>query len=72
MVRDVPSLPDDQRALLAQTLKAETSCRVRARAHRLVLRDQGTTSKDMAKTSQVDRDTMSSWLTQGAHPGAQR
>ena len=71
MVRYVHSLTDDQRELLAQTMKAETSCRARARAHRLLLSDQGATIKDIAKTSQVDRDPVSSWITQWEHHGAQ-
>ena len=71
MVRYVHSLTDDQRALLAQTLKADTSFRARARAHSLLLSDHGATIQDIAKTYHVDRDTVSSWITQWAHPGAQ-
>jgi hypothetical protein len=72
IVRYVHSLTDDQRELLEQPMKADTSCRARTRAHSLLLSDQGTPSKDIAKTSQVDRDTVSSWITPWEHHGAQR
>jgi len=71
IVRYVHALTDDQRALLEQTLKADTAFRARARAHSLLLSDQGTPIKDIAKTYHVDRDTVSSWLTNWEHHGAQ-
>jgi transposase len=71
IVRYVHSLTDDQRELLEQTMKADTSFRARARAHSLLLSDQGATIKDIAKTYQVDRDTVSSWITKWEHQGAQ-
>ena len=71
MVRYVQSLTDDQSELLEQTIKADTSFRARARAHSLLLSDHGTTIKDIAKTYQVDRDTVSSWITKWEHHGAQ-
>jgi transposase len=71
IVRYVHSLTDDQRELLAQTMKADTSFRTRARAHSLLLSDQGTPIKDIAKTYHVDRDTVSSWITNWEHHGAQ-
>ena len=71
IVRYVHSLTDDQRELLAQTMKADTSFRARARAHSLLLSDQGTPIKDIAKTYHVDRDTVSSWITNWEHHGAQ-
>ena len=52
-------------------MKADTSFRARARAHSLLLSDQGATIKDIAKTYQVDRDTVSSWITKWEHLGAQ-
>src|SRR5262252_6274783 len=52
-------------------MKADTSFRARARAHSLLLSDQGTPIKDIAKTYHVDRDTVSSWITQWEHHGAQ-
>jgi transposase len=71
IVRYVHSLTDDQRELLEQTMQAEPSFRARARAHSLLLSDQGTSIKDIAKTSHVDRDTVSSWITTWEHQGAQ-
>lgn len=71
LVRYVHALTDDPRELLAQTMKAATSFRARARAHRLLLSDQGTPIKDMAKTSHGDRDPVSSWITTWEHQGAQ-
>jgi transposase len=71
IVRYVHSLTDDQRELLEQTMKEDTSFRARARAHSLLLSDQGTPIKDIVKTYQVDRDTVSSWITKWEHHGAQ-
>ena len=70
-MRYVHSLTDNQRELLEQTMKAEPSFRARARAHSLLLSDQGTPIKDIAKTYHVDRDTVSSWITKWEHHGAQ-
>ncbi len=70
-MRYVHTLTDDQRELLEQTMKADTSFRARARAHSLLLSDQGAPIKNIAKTSQVDRDTVSSWITTWEHQGAQ-
>ncbi len=67
----VHALTDDQRELLAQTMKADTSFRARARAHSLLLSDQGTPIKNIATTYHVDRDTVSSWITKWEHHGAQ-
>jgi transposase len=71
IVRYVHALTDDHRALLAQTMQAETSFRTRARAPSLLLSDHGTPIKDIAKTSHVDRDTVSRWITNWEHHGAQ-
>jgi transposase len=71
IVRYVHALTDDQRELLEQTMKEDTSFRARARAHSLLLSDQGTPIKDIVKTYQVDRDPVSSWITQWEHHGAQ-
>ena len=70
-MRYVHTLTDDQRELLEQTMKADTSFRARARAHSLLLSDQGAPIKNIAKTYQVDRDTVSSWITKWEHQGAQ-
>jgi transposase len=70
-VRYVRPLTAEQRALLEKTMKADTSFRARTRAHSLLLSADGTTIKDIAKTYQVDRDTVSSWLKKWEHHGAQ-
>jgi len=70
-VRYVRPLTAEQRELLEKTMKADTSFRARTRAHSLLLSADGTTIKDIAKTSQVDRDTVSSWLKKWEHHGAQ-
>jgi transposase len=71
IVRYVQPLTKEQRELLEKTMQDDASFRARTRAHSLLLRSQGTTIKDIAKTSQVDRDTVSSWLQKWAHHGAQ-
>src|SRR4029453_10731249 len=70
-VRYVRPLTAEQRALLEKTMKADTSFRARTRARRLLLIADGTTIKDIAKTYQVDRDTVSSWLKKWERHGAQ-
>src|SRR5499426_3242709 len=70
-VRYVRPLTAEQRELLEKTMKADTSFRARTRAHSLLLSADGTTIKDIAKTYQVDRDTVSSWLKKWEHHGAQ-
>ena len=62
IVRYVQPLSEEQHALLEKTMKDDASFRARTRAHSLLLSSQGTTIKDIAKTYQVDRDTVSSWL----------
>jgi transposase len=64
-------LTAEQRALLEKTMKADTSFRARTRAPSLLLSADGTTIKDIAKTYQVDRDTVASWLKTWEHHGAQ-
>ena len=70
-VRYVRPLTAEQRELLEKTMKADTSFRARTRVHSLLLSADGTTIKDIAKTYQVDRDTVSSWLKKWEHHGAQ-
>src|SRR6266571_82362 len=70
-VRYVQPLTDGQRALLEKTMQEDPSFRARTRAHSLLLSAEGTTIKDIAKTYQVDRDTVSSWLKKWEHSGAQ-
>jgi len=52
-------------------MKDDASFRARTRAHRLLLSAQSTTIKDIAKTSQVHRVTVSAWITNWEHHGAQ-
>jgi transposase len=70
-VRYVRPLTAEQRELLEKTMKADTSFRARTRAHSLLLSADGTTIKDIAKTYQVDRDTVSSWLKKWERHGVQ-
>jgi len=70
-MRYVRPLTAEQRERLEKTMKADTSFRARTRAHSLLLSADGTTIKDIAKTYQVDRDTVSSWLKKWEHHGAQ-
>jgi transposase len=70
-VRYVQPLTTEQRDLLARTMKDDTSFRARTRAHSLLLSAQGTTIKDIAKTYQVHRVTVSAWITNWEHHGAQ-
>src|SRR4029434_7356239 len=52
-------------------MKHDPSFRARSRAHSLLLSAQGTTIKDIAKTYQVHRVTVSAWMTHWEHHGAQ-
>ena len=52
-------------------MKDDASFRARTRAHGLLLSAQGTTIKDIAKTYQVHRVTVSAWITNWEHHGAQ-
>ena len=71
IVRYVQSLTKEQRELLENTMKDDASFRARSRAHSLLLSIQGTPIKDIAKTYQVDRDTVSTWIKKWEHHGAQ-
>jgi transposase len=68
-VRYVRPRTDTQRDLLEQTMKHDASSRARARAHSLLLSDQGTAINDIATIYQVDRDTVSIWITKWEHQG---
>jgi hypothetical protein len=50
IVRYVQPLTQEQRQLLANTMTEDPSLRARSRAHGLLLRAQGTTLKDIART----------------------
>jgi transposase len=62
IMRDVHPLTDEQRQHLEHTMKDDPSFRARVRAQSLLLSDQGTTINDIAQTSHVARDTVSTWL----------
>ena len=68
-VRYVHLLTDEHSTLLEKTLKNDASPRARARAHGLLLSGQGVTINEIAKMYQVDRDTVSTWITQWEHHG---
>ena len=71
IVRYVQPLTEEQRELLDKTMQGDASFRARARAHSLVLSAQGMTIKDIAKTSQVHRVTVSAWIKKWERHGAQ-
>jgi transposase len=70
-VRYVQPLTDGQRALLEQTMHEDPSFRARSRAHGLLLSAAGTTIKAIAKTYQVHRVTVSTWIKQWEQQGVQ-
>ena len=71
IVRDVQPLTPAQRQLLETTMKDDPSFRARSRAHGLLLSAHGTTIKDIAKTYQVHRVTVSAWIKNWEQHGAQ-
>ena len=70
-MRYVQPLTTEQRDLLENAMKNDPSFRARSRAQSLLLSAQGTTIKDIAKTSKVHRVTVSAWMTHWEHHGAQ-
>jgi Homeodomain-like domain len=62
IVRYVQPLTQEQRQLLETTMKDAPTFRARSRAHGLLLSAHGTTIKDIAKTYQVHRVTVSAWI----------
>jgi transposase len=68
-MRYVRALTDEQRAFLSTTMKEDASFRARTRAHSLLLSAQGVAIQDIAKTYQVDRDTVSAWIKKWEHHG---
>lgn len=68
-MRYVHPLTDEQRAFLEKTMKYDGSPRARARAHSLLLSVQGMVINDIAKIYQVDRDTVSTWITKWEQEG---
>ena len=71
IVRYVQPLTPEQHQLFATTMKDDPSYRARSRAHGLLLRAHGTTIKDIAKTYQVHRVTVSAWIKPWEQHGAQ-
>ena len=71
IVRYVQPLTTEQRQLLEHTMKDDASFRARSRAHSLLLSAQSTPIKDIAKTYQVHRVTVSAWITHWEQHGAQ-
>src|SRR2546430_6000902 len=71
IVRYVQPLTDEQRALLEKTMKEDTAFRARSRAHSLLLSAGGTPLQTIAKTYQVHRVTVSTWIKKWERHGAQ-
>src|SRR5713101_5212687 len=71
IVRYVQPLSDEQRAFLEKTMKEDTAFRARSRAHSLLLSAAGTPIQTIAKTSQVHRVTVSTWIKPWERHGAQ-
>lgn len=71
IVRYVQPLTKEQRERLENTLKDDPSFRARSRAQGLLLSAQGTTIKDIARTYQVHRVTVSAWIKNWEQHGAQ-
>ena len=71
IVRYVQPLTQEQRQLLETTMKDDPAFRARSRAHGLLLSAHGTTIKDIAKTYQVHRVTVSAWIKNWEQHGAQ-
>jgi transposase len=70
-MRYVQPLTPEQRDLLNKTMRGSASFRARIRAHSLLLSSQGKAITEIAKTYQVNRVTVSSWITNWEALGAQ-
>ena len=70
-MRYVQPLTDEQRAFLENTMQEDTVFRARSRAHSLLLSAVGTPIKAIAEAYQVHRVTVSAWIKQWEHDGAQ-
>ena len=68
-MRYVHPLRDPQRDLLENPMTHDTSPRARARAHSLIRSAQGMTINAITKISQVDRDTVATWIRTWEHDG---
>jgi len=69
IVRYVRLLTESQRHTLAEIMKHEAIPRARIRAHGILLSSQGMKIKEIAKISQVDRDTVATWIKQWEQHG---
>ena len=69
-MRYVHPLTDEHRTILEKTMSNAPSSRARTRAHGLLLSGQGITINEIAKIYHVDRDTVSTWITNWEHQGA--
>lgn len=65
----VSSLTEEQIEKLEDIMKNDPSYRVRVRAHSILLSARGFTINDIAKIYQVDRDSVSSWITSWEQSG---
>ena len=70
-MRYVQPLTDEQRALLEKTMKEGMAFRTRSRAHSLLLSAAGMPIKTIAKTYQVHRVTVSTWIKKWEQHGVQ-
>ena len=68
-MRYVHPLIDTQRDILENTMTHDASPRARARAHSLLRSAQGMTINAITKISQIDRDTVSTWIRTWEHDG---
>src|SRR6266516_4608308 len=62
LVRYVQPLSDEQRELLEKTMKEDTACRTRNRAHSLLLSTGGTPIQTIIRAYKVYRITVSAWI----------
>ena len=68
--RFVQPLSAEQRAALKQIMQAHPSFRTRSRAHAVLLSEKRYSVDQLADIFDVDRDTISTWLTRWEEGGA--
>src|SRR5437016_7014659 len=71
-VRYVRPLTESQRHTLADIMPSDATPRARVRAHGILRSAQGMKIQEIAKTSQVDRDTVATWIKQWEQHGVAR
>ena len=64
LVRYVHPLTESQRHTLVAIMHHDATPRARVRVHGMLLSAQGRPINDMAQISQVDRDTVATWIPQ--------